>query len=443
MTIASWVNSSNTADAISLFTAGPAAASTPTKYMMMILREADLRLPQMETRQNKIFHQGSNLTANTWKHVAVTLSGSTGTLYIDGVQVAQNTSMTFKPSDLAPTTSGNFIGKSDWTGDKYLKGQVDDFRIYNRAISASEVTSVMNGQTLTVPAVPTGVSAKAISGSQISLGWTAASNATGYNIKRAAVSGGPYTTIATGVMGTSYTDTGLTAGTAYYYVVSAVNPGHESNNSAEASATLPIAQLKFNETSGTTAADATGSGWNGTLVGGPLWATGKSGNAVDLDGTGDYVSLPAGVVASSTTSTVAAWVNLDAVSNWMRIFDFGSGTSTYMFLTPKNAANGKIRFAIKNNGSSEQVIDGTSALAAGGWHHVAVTLNGATGTLYVDGVNVGSNNAMTLKPSDMGSTTQNWIGRSQYSDPYLNGRVDDFRIYTRALTASEIAVLAQ
>ena len=239
---------------------------------------------------------------------------------------------------MAPTTSGNFIGKSAWTGDKYLKGQVDDFRIYNRAISASEVTSVMNGQTLTVPAVPTGVSAKAISGSQISLGWTAASNATGYNIKRATVSGGSYTTIASGVMGTSYTDTGLTAGTAYYYVVSAVNPGHESNNSAEASATLPIAQLKFNETSGTTAADATGSGWNGTLVNGPLWAAGKSGNAVDLDGTNDYVSLPAGVVASSTTSTIAAWVNLDAVSTWTRIFDFGSGTSTYMFLTPKNGS---------------------------------------------------------------------------------------------------------
>ncbi|MGO4376332.1 LamG-like jellyroll fold domain-containing protein, partial [Paenibacillus sp. MCAF20] len=58
-------------------------------------------------------------------------------------------------------------------------------------------------------------------------------------------------------------------------------------------------------------------------------------------------------------------------------------------------------------------------------------------------VNVGSNNAMTFKPSHMGSTTQNWIGRSQYNDPYLNGRVDDFRIYNKVLTAGEIAALAQ
>ena len=133
------------------------------------------------------------------------------------------------------------------------------------------------------------------------MSWTAAANATSYNVKRATVSGGPYTTIASGVLGTSYTDSGLTAGTSYYYVVSAVNPGHESANSTEASATLPIAQLKFDETSGTTAADATGSGWNGTLVNGPLWAAGKSGNAVDLDGTNDYVALPAGVVSSSDT----------------------------------------------------------------------------------------------------------------------------------------------
>ena len=45
---------------------------------------------------------------------------------------------------------------------------------------------------------------------------------------------------------------------------------------------------------------------------------------------------------------------------------------------------------------------------------------------------------MTLKPSTLGNTTQNWIGRSQYSDAYLDGLVDDFRIYDHALSASEI-----
>ncbi|MDQ0497294.1 LamG domain-containing protein [Paenibacillus brasilensis] len=122
----------------------------------------------------------------------------------------------------------------------------------------------------------------------------------------------------------------------------------------------------------------------------------------------------------------------------MRIFDFGTGTSNYMYLSPQNGINGKIRFAMKENGSSEKDLDGTAALPTGGWHHVAITLNGYTATLYVDGVQVGSNTAM-YKASDLAFTSQNWIGRSQWSaDPYLNGLMDNFRIYTRALTASEV-----
>ncbi len=201
-----------------------------------------------------------------------------------------------------------------------------------------------------------------------------------------------------------------------------------------------MAQLPFNQTSGTTAYDVTSNGWNGTLVNGASWAAGGNGsNAVSLNGTNQYVALPSGVVAGDNAITVAAWVNLNSVSNWSRIFDFGSGTNSYMFLSPKNAVTNKIRFAIKLNGSSEQIIDGTAALPTGGWHHVAVTLNGSTGMLYVDGQQVGSNTAMTIKPSDLGVTTQNWIGRSQFStDPYLNGMVQDFRIYNRALAASNI-----
>ncbi len=66
------------------------------------------------------------------------------------------------------------------------------------------------------------------------------------------------------------------------------------------------------------------------------------------------------------------------------------------------------------------------------------------GILYVDGVEVGRNSAMTLRPSSLGSTTQNWIGRSEYSaDPFLAGAVDDLRIYNRALSPAEVQTLFQ
>jgi len=86
------------------------------------------------------------------------------------------------------------------------------------------------------PSAPTGLTATA-GDAQASLSWTASGGAASYNVKRATTSGGPYTTVATGVAGTTYTNTGLTNGTTYYYVVSAANSAGESANSAAASAT--------------------------------------------------------------------------------------------------------------------------------------------------------------------------------------------------------------
>jgi cellulose 1,4-beta-cellobiosidase len=93
--------------------------------------------------------------------------------------------------------------------------------------------------TVTTPAAPASLTATA-GNAQVTLSWTASGGATSYNVKRATTSGGPYTTIATGVNGTTYTNTGLTNGTTYYYVVSAVNSVGESSNSSQASAT-PVA----------------------------------------------------------------------------------------------------------------------------------------------------------------------------------------------------------
>ncbi len=86
------------------------------------------------------------------------------------------------------------------------------------------------------PAAPTGLTAAAGDG-QVILAWAASPDATSYNVKRATVSGGPYTVIASNLTGLVFTNTGLSNGTTYYYVVSAGNANGESFNSTEASAT--------------------------------------------------------------------------------------------------------------------------------------------------------------------------------------------------------------
>ncbi len=92
------------------------------------------------------------------------------------------------------------------------------------------------GGTTTAPAAPATLTAAAGNAS-VSLSWAASSGATSYTVKRATTSGGPYTSIATGITATSYTNTGLNNGTTYYYVVSASNAAGESTNSPQASAT--------------------------------------------------------------------------------------------------------------------------------------------------------------------------------------------------------------
>jgi hypothetical protein len=84
------------------------------------------------------------------------------------------------------------------------------------------------------PAAPLNLTA-AGGNQQISLAWTASTGATSYHVKRAATNGGPYTTVASPA-GTSYTDTTVTNGTTYYYVVTAVSASGESANSNQASA---------------------------------------------------------------------------------------------------------------------------------------------------------------------------------------------------------------
>jgi hypothetical protein len=254
--------------------------------------------------------------------------------------------------------------------------------------------------------------------------------------------------IAQGLTATQSSDQVPAQGTTYYYVASGVNTNGEGADSAAASVTLllppPVVHLRFDESSGSSAADSSGNGWSGTLVNGPVWISGaasKINNAVNLDGTNDQVTFAQGIVSGTNDVTFAAWVKWNGGNDWQRIFDFGTGTSNYLFLSPRTNT-GMARFAIRTAAVAEQQISG-GTIPTGVWTHVAVTISGSTGTLYLNGVAVGTNPAMTLKPSSLGNTTQNYLGKSQFAaDPAFNGGVDEFQIHNRALAAGEIAALA-
>ena len=163
--------------------------------------------------------------------------------------------------------------------------------------------------------------------------------------------------------------------------------------------------------------------------------------ALTLDGTNDYLKLPDGLVQTLTDFTFEAWFKKDADNNWSRIMDFGSGEEINMFLTASIGTGGVPRFAIKKSGGGEETLTPIMPVATGEWVHYAVTIDAAAskGKLYINGILVAENTNMSNTPSDLGATNQNYIGQSQYSgDEFLDGTLDDVRIWSTVRTRSEI-----
>ncbi|HTY85882.1 MAG TPA: LamG-like jellyroll fold domain-containing protein [Candidatus Acidoferrum sp.] len=162
------------------------------------------------------------------------------------------------------------------------------------------------------------------------------------------------------------------------------------------------------------------------------------GKVLNLDGVTNFVSLPLPV---ANASTFAAWVKWRGGANWQRIFDFGANTTNYFFLTPQ-AYGGTMRFAITTNGNTaEQQINTATALPTNSWVHVAVTLDGTRGLLYLNGAPAATNDALTIRPWQI-LARSNYVGKSQWPDPLFAGEIGSFRIFGRALGSAEIRDLA-
>jgi hypothetical protein len=337
------------------------------------------------------------------------------------------------------TATGLPAGLSLNTSTGVISGTPTSYGSFSVALTASN-SSISGSQTiaLTVYAIVNNVIVASGDAKDI-IGWDPIQNFS-YNIKRATASGGPYTTIGT-VTATKFIDsTNVSNGNTYYYVVSAINTLGENPNSAEVVATPNVGQityLKFDEPSGTRAIDSWGAN-HATLQATATRDVGISGSALKLDGTATaYATLPTGIVSTLNDFTISAWVRMDAKSNWMRIFDFGTGTSKYMFLTIQAGSANIMRYAIKNGGSEQQVSFNYN-LPLNTWTNFVITQSGTTCSMYINKVLVATNTSVTIKPSTIGSTNLNYLGKSQFSDPMFKGSIDEFKIYSRALSASEI-----
>lgn len=201
-----------------------------------------------------------------------------------------------------------------------------------------------------------------------------------------------------------------------------------------------VALYPFDESSGATSADTSGNGHTASMNGAGF-SPGLRGNAATMDGNSQYVSVPSGILAGLTSYSICAWSKFKSVRNLTRMFDFGTGTNSYLMFDPFNGAIS--RFSITLTGRpGEQVLDGPVA-TTGTWQHFAITRTGTTTTLYVDGANV-ARAPISLSPADLGVTTQNWLGRGrQNNNLYLDGQIDQFRIYSRGLSAAEVMLLVQ
>lgn len=204
-----------------------------------------------------------------------------------------------------------------------------------------------------------------------------------------------------------------------------------------------VGSWSFEEATGASALDSSGHGNTGTLRNGPTWTSGKAGGALAFDGLDDYVSIvPSPSVESiSAALTVAAWVyrrsDQGAFAN-VTGRQAGKGVQDSFLLGFRD--NRTIGIVTTTTGSAE--VGGSTRALNGVWLHVALSYDGSAVRLYVGGqldssMNLSGLIAPESNPIIIGASTNN-----NQPDERLDARIDEVKIFSRALSATEIAALA-
>ncbi len=210
----------------------------------------------------------------------------------------------------------------------------------------------------------------------------------------------------------------------------------------------PVAWWKLDEGSGTLASDASGSGFTGALQPGASWATGLVGPyCVSLAGTSTgYVDVPTPVVDTTKSYTVMGWVNVNSISGAYQTFVSIDGSQVSGFFLQLRGDTGKFALSVlpSDVGGTATHADAAAPPATGEWYHVAGVYDAAAKTisLYVNGA-LQQTVPYTAAWQATGHTE---IGRGEYNGgpvDFVNGQIDDVRVYNAALAAPVINAIAQ
>ena len=388
---------------------------------------------------------------NTWYHVAGVYDATAQKLdiYVNGVLDSSVLGGGPIPASQFDPVQNVMIGRRS-SGGFYFQGRIDELRVYNVAVSQAKIQADMNTPVsappadTTVPTAPASLTATPASSSQVNLSWAAAADniaVTGYRVERCQdATCTTFSQIAATGTGTTYNDTTVDANTTYRYRVRATDAaGNLGPYSPIANATTPtappaglVAAYSFDEGTGTTVADASGTG-NGGAIGTATWSTlGKNGNALSFNGTSARVTVPdAPSLRLTNAMTLEAWVFPTKRSTvWRDVIFKGDD---YFLMSSTHVSS---RPAVGGNFSGTNAyLNGPSALTSNRWTHLAATYDGTTLRLYVNGAQVATRSQTgTLATS---SNPLN-IGGDTIYNQYFAGRIDDVRLYNTARSAVQI-----
>jgi RHS repeat-associated protein len=199
-----------------------------------------------------------------------------------------------------------------------------------------------------------------------------------------------------------------------------------------------VAAYGFEEGTGLTVADSSGTGNNGTISGAAWTTSGKYGNALSFDGTNDAVSVPdANSLDLTNAMTLSAWVKVDSTYGRFQdlIFKERNGNDgSYSLEADSNVSS---RPGLNFRTSGWQAARAPSPLTSGQWAHFAAAWDGTTTKIYLNGTLVKTQTMTGTVTTSSGALKIG--GTAVFGDNrFVDGLIDEVRVYNRSLSQTEV-----